>query len=333
MTVSTPELAEEARPSFGAVLQNIFSKREVMLLVLNVVFVLAVARITPIFATPLNFQVLLVGMAMEAVVAVPMVMLLVGGKFDLSVDGVVNMSGIVTGTLMTAVGTPMLPAIGAGAAAGLLVGLVNGIAVTKLKMNPLMTTLGTWWVAQGAAYGLTQGISPHRFSPSFVAIGMASPFKITLPIWYMVIAVIIGMIVLGKTKFGYHIYATGGDRDAARLHGVKVDQITIICYVLVALAAVFTSMVYAARLNSSVPNAVNGLNLRVIAGAVIGGCSLDGGEGSIIGGILGLFFMTMLVNASIILGVSPYWQQVMLGGVVLAAVAADAISKSKIPGR
>jgi ribose transport system permease protein len=331
--VTTPDLtADEIRPSLGATLRNIFSKREVMLLVLNVVFVLVVSRITPIFATPLNFQVLLVGMAMEAVVSVPMVMLLVGGKFDLSVDGVVNMAGVITGAMMTIAGYSMFVSILGGVASGLLVGLVNGLAVTKLKMNPLMTTLGTWWVTQGVAYGLTQGISPHRFPKEFVNIGMASPLHITMPIWYMIIVVAIGMVILGKSKFGYHIYATGGDREAARLHGVKVDRVTIICYVLVALAAVFTSLVYAARLNSSVPNAVNGLNLRVIAGAVIGGCSLEGGEGSVIGGILGLFFMTMLVNASIILGVSPYWQQVMLGGVVLAAVAADAISKSKIPG-
>ena len=313
-------------------MQDFLSRREVILLIFNVLFIFIVSRISPIFATPLNFQVLMTGMAMEAVILVPMVMLLVGGKFDLSVDGVVCMSGVITGTLLMA-GQPMLVAIGGGLASGLAIGLFNGVAVTKFRMNPLMTTLGTWWVAQGIAYGMTQGLSPHRFSKEFISIGMVNIFDLTIPIWYMVVAVIVGIFVLSKTRFGYHIYATGGDREAARLHGVKVDKVTIICYLLVATAAVFTGVVYGARLNSTVPNAVNGLNLRVIAGAVIGGCSLDGGEGTVIGGILGLFFMTMLGNASIIMGISPYWQQVVLGAVVLAAVAFDAISKSRLPGR
>ena len=323
-------LADEPRPTAVDLLGKIFGRREVILLLLNLAFVFVVSRMTPIFATPLNFQVLLVGMAMEAVMIAPMVMLLVGGKFDLSIDGVVNMSGVIMGTLMMA-GYPVLVSIAGGAVAGLAVGLFNGLAVTKVKMNPLMTTLGSWWAAQGVAFGLTQGISPHRFPGSFVAIGMSKILGQTIPIWYMIAALIIGTFVLSQSKFGYHIYATGGDREAARLHGVNVDRVTTIGYLLVAAAAVFTGMVYAARLNSSVPNAVNGANLRVIAGAVIGGCSLEGGEGTIIGGVLGLFFMTMLVNASIILGVSPYWQQVMLGGVVIAAVAADAIAKRRVP--
>ena len=198
-------------------------------------------------------------------------------------------------------------------------------------MNPLMTTLGTWWVSQGIAFGVTQGISSHTFPQAFIDLGYAAPFGITMPIWYAGVLVALAIWVLSKTKFGYHIYATGGNREGARLNGVNVDRITIICFVLVALASALAGIIYAARLNAAVPQTVNGLNLRVIAGAVIGGCSLSGGEGTIVGALLGLFFMTMLTNASIMLNISPYWQMCILGVVVLIAVGADALAKRRIP--
>jgi ribose/xylose/arabinose/galactoside ABC-type transport system permease subunit len=308
---------------------RILGRRDVIMLLINIAFMLGIAGFTPYFLTPSNFNVMLVGMAMETIVLAAMVILLVGGMFDLSVDGVVNMSGVLTGALLTR-GVDMWLSIPAGVAAALVIGLINGISVTKMRMNPLMTTLGTWWIAQGIAYGITQGISSHTFSSKFIALGMANPLSLTMPLWYMLVLVPLAIWVLAKTRFGYHVYATGGNREGARLHGVKVDRITIVSFVLVALASALAGIIYAARLNAAVPQAVNGLNLRVIAGAVIGGCSLAGGEGNLIGALLGLLFMTMLVNASIILAISPYWQISVLGVVVVVAVAADALAKRKV---
>jgi ribose transport system permease protein len=236
------------------------------------------------------------------------------------------MSGVITGWMLFQ-GASVLVAVLAGLASGLVIGLINGIAVTKLKMNPLMTTLGTWWITQGIANGVTQGVPSSTFPQPFIDLGYAQPLDITMPIWYMIILVPLALFVLSRTKFGYHVYATGGNRLAARLHGVKVDRVTIISFALVGLASAMTGLVYAARLNSASPQTVNGLNLRVIAGAVIGGCSLTGGEGNIIGALLGLIFMTMLSNASIVLGVSPYWQVSILGVVLLLAVGWDALTK------
>src|SRR5205085_2256996 len=129
-------------------------------------FVLILTQLTPYFAYPgngfANIRVMLVGMAMEAIVLVPMVMLLIGGMFDLSVDGVVNMVGVITGALLVQ-GINIWMAIAAGVASAVVVGLVNGFAVTRLKMNPLMTTLGTWWISLGIAFGVTQGSSSHTF--------------------------------------------------------------------------------------------------------------------------------------------------------------------------
>lgn len=316
-------------------LRRALGKREVILILLNLGFILVVSQLTPYFVYAgnnfANFRVLLIGMAVESVVLGAMVVLLVGGMFDLSVDGTVNMAGVVTGALLFQ-GTNMWVAILAGFLAAGTVGLVNGLAVTKIKMNPLMTTLGTWWIAQGIAFGITQGIASSSFPPEFKSLGQGeSIFNIATPLIYPLILLPIVIWLLSKTRFGFHVYATGGNREAARLHGVKVDRVTIISFVLVALAAALAGIVYSARLNAAVPQTVNGLNLRVIAGAVIGGCSLSGGEGSVLGGLLGLLFMTMLTNASVVLGVSPYWQMCILGVVLLIAVAADAYAKRRAP--
>jgi ribose transport system permease protein len=314
--------------------RRIFGHRAVIMLVINVGFILIMTRLSPYFLYAgngyANFKVMLVSMAMDTIVLAAMVMLLIGGMFDLSVDGVVNMTGVITGALLVS-GVNIWVAMAAGVTSALVVGLINGISVTWLKMNPLMTTLGTWWVAQGLAFGITQGISSHSFPQTFIDIGYSAPLGITMPIWYACLFVGLAIWVLAKTRFGYHIYAIGGNREGARLHGVKVNRVTIISFVLVALASALSGIVYAARLNAAVPQTVNGLNLRVISGAVIGGCSLSGGEGSIVGALLGLFFMTMLTNASIMLNISPYWQMCILGVVVLIAVGADAFAKRRIP--
>jgi ribose transport system permease protein len=329
-TKSAPPVPRLGRKSR---LRRVFGNRAVIMLAINIVFILIMTRLSPYFLYAgngfANFRVMLVSMAMDTIVLSAMVMLLVGGMFDLSVDGVVNMSGVITGALLVS-GVNIWLAIAAGFASALVIGLINGLAVTRLKMNPLMTTLGTWWVAQGLAFGITQGISSHSFSQEFVNIGYAAPLGITMPIWYAVFLVALAILALAKTRFGYHVYATGGNREGARLHGVKVNRVTVISFVLVALAGAFSGIVYAARLNAAVPQTVNGLNLRVIAGAVIGGCSLNGGEGTIVGALLGLFFMTMLTNASIMLNISPYWQMCILGVVVLIAVGADALAKRRI---
>jgi ribose transport system permease protein len=331
-TRSAPPVPRMGRKSWW---RRLLGNRAVIMLIINLAFILIMTQLSPYFLYAgngfANFKVMFVSMAMDTIVLAAMVMLLIGGMFDLSVDGVVNMTGVITGALLAS-GVPIWLAVAAGVATALIVGLINGFAVTRLKMNPLMTTLGTWWVSQGLAFGITQGISSHSFPQSFIDIGYAAPLGVTMPIWYAVVLVALAIWVLAKSKFGYHIYATGGNREGARLHGVKVDRITIISFVLVALASAFSGIVYAARLNAAVPQTVNGLNLRVIAGAVIGGCSLNGGEGSIIGALLGLFFMTMLTNASIMLNISPYWQMCTLGVVVLVAVGADALAKRRVPG-
>jgi ribose transport system permease protein len=321
-------LARGASATAAAAARRFVGSRVFLLVVLNGAFVLGVSFATPYFATGPNFRVMIAGSAMEFVMTAVMAFLLVARMFDLSVDGTVNMTGVVAGILMTH-GAAVPLAILTGLAIGAAVGAVNGVAVTKLRMNPLMTTLGTWWIGQGVAYGLTVGISPHLFPSAFVRIGGGMLGGIDTPLWYLIVLVPIAAWVLARTRFGYHVYATGGDAEASRLRGVKIDRVVIACFVAMGLASALAGLVYAARLNAATPIAVSGANLRVIAGAVIGGCSLSGGRGSVVGAMLGILFMTMLTNATVILGFNPYWQYTILGGVIFAAVAADALANRK----
>jgi ribose transport system permease protein len=299
------------------------SGRLVGLIVLNAGFALVMALITPHFLTAENFKELLIENSMEFLMAAFMAFLLIARMFDLSIDGVVNLCGVIAGLLLVR-HVPVVLVVLAALAAGALVGLLNGIAVTKWHMNPLMTTLGTWWGAQGVAYGLTNGISPNVFGSGFDNIGAGTLFGISMPVWYLIVIGSFLIWLLRCTRFGYHVFAVGGDAEAARLRGVRVDRVVVTTFVMMSLAAAFTGVVYAGQLDAASPVATNGANLRVIAGAVIGGCSLRGGRGSVLGAVLGIFFLAMLNNAVVVLGINPYWQYTVLGVVVFGAVALDA---------
>ena len=274
-----------------------------------------------------TFRVILDNMAPGAFLIPFTVMLLAAGRFDLSMDGAAVLGGVVAGLGMSDWGLSPLAAVLAGLAIGGLVGVVNGFSVEYFEMNPLITTLATWWIASGLALGFTKGQSPGRFPESFLAIGRTRILGLLPAVWYAVVAAVIGSIVFVLARAGRHIRATGGDREAARLNGVRTQAIGFRLYVLSGLAASSVGIVFAARLGSSSASAFDGLTLDVIAGAVIGGSALTGGRGSIIGGLLGLFLLKSMTSASVFLGISPFWQRAITGVVLLVAVGSDSIGR------
>ena len=333
------------RVRIAQLLRRASGSRLVALAIINLVFLLLVGAIEPVFVSPKKINILITNMALESIVLAAVVMLLASGHFDLSVDGIVSVSAVIMGKLMMGAAemgdltwqfgaghNPWLAAL-VGMAAGISVGLVNGLLVTKLRVNPFMATLATWWICIGTAYGLVQNITPWGFPESFQRIGQAEILGIPVIIFYALALISLFTFILHRTKFGYHVYATGGNRRAARLHGVNVDRATIVLYVLVAAVSAFMGIVFAARLNLASPYAVTGMALRVIAAAVLGGVSLSGGEGSIPCALLGLFLMNMLYNAAIVMGVSPFWQQAIMGFLLLGALILGGISARRAPER
>jgi ribose transport system permease protein len=330
-TIGAPEEALSGKPQATETEQHTWLGRFVrsrifLLIFVNLAFMAVIGVLKPVFLTRQNLTVVFTNLALETIVMCTVVLLLVGGLFDLSLDGIVAMAGIIAGKLMEG-GTHAIPAVAAGMGAGLAVGLINGLAVNKLKVNPLMGTLATWWITLGIAFGITRALSPYGFPEGFQAIGQVRIFGLKIFVYYALVAVIFFSILLNRTRFGWRVFAMGGDRRATRLYGVNTDRLGIILYLLAAGASSFVGIVLAARLNSSTPNAVDGMTLRVIAAAVIGGAGLAGGRGSVIGALLGLLLMSILTNATILFGVSPFWQKGLVGLILFVAVVLDAIGR------
>lgn len=313
---------------WGGLLRN----RVAALILIEVLFIASVAALNPDFLRPENFVVLLDNMAYPAIVAAFTVAILAAGRFDLSIGGVAALSAIVTGKMMTDGGQSVLLSVAAGIGTGLFIGFTNGFLIERYNLNPLMTTLATWWFAQGAALGITQSLSPSSFPDAFTAVGQARLFGLAMPVWIALALSIIVGIVLTRTKFGYHIFATGGDRAAARLNGVKVRRVGILVYMGSGFAASLAGLLFASRLDSAPAQAFTGMALTVIAAVVIGGASLEGGSGSVVGALLGLFLLQLFGNAAIYVGISPYWQQSISGLILLIAILADQFAHNRKAG-
>jgi ribose transport system permease protein len=294
-------------------------KRILGLIIINLVLIGVFSLSTPHFLSKNNLIVLVDNMALEAIILSGYTLLLVGGNFDLSVDGVVALSGVTAGLMMTSGISWIIAAATSLLLAG-LIGAFNGIIVNKYKINGLIATLTTWWICLGITFGTTKALAPYGFPDAFQLLGQTRVFGFRIIFVYAVILLIGLSIVLHFTKLGSHLYLSGDNKQASEMMGINVTRLGILMYSLVGVLAGFVGILLTSKLNAASPMAVDGMALRVIAAAVIGGANLSGGKGSIISGLLGLCLMGVLSNAIIQLGISPYWQKGLLGGVLLVAV-------------
>lgn len=256
--------------------------------------------------------------------------LLIGG-IDLSIGSVLAFTGVIAAKVIIEAGYPPLLGLLAGVTAGMVTGLINGLIVTKLRIPALITTLGTLTIIRGVSFTLTGGLPVFGFpKESFLgfaegvqAIGKGYVLGIPVPVIIMVIVFILGYVFLYRTYFGRYIYAIGGNLETARLSGIKVQRIQLLVYTLAGLLTGIAGMIVMGRVNSGQPSLGVGFELEVITAVVLGGVSIAGGAGSLLGVILGVFIMGVLSNGLIILNVTEYDQMVVRGLVLLIAVGVD----------
>lgn len=265
-------------------------------------------------------------MSINLIIAVAMTYCIISGGFDLSVGSVGAMAGCLTGIILESTGNIPL-AIAAGLASGAITGILNGFVIAKLNVPPFVATLGTMSAARGVALLVTGGIIISGFPDSFNFIGTGFLFGIPVPVIIMVIVVAIGHIVLSKTEFGLNIYALGGNFKASRLAGLENDKMIMKLYTLSGLLSAMAGIILTARVISAQPGLMHTTNLDVIAAVVVGGTSLAGGKGSIGNTILGSILMAALFNGLNIIGIGYEWQLVVIGIIVIIAVALDMISR------
>jgi ribose transport system permease protein len=312
-----------------AYLHKLMAAREITLIVLIVILIVVMSIASPYFLSLANFRAMAVGLVPTGVIVVGMAILLVSGGFDLSVGSVLALASTVCALLMIA-GTPILPAILATLLLGAFIGLVNGLLITGLAINPLVATLGTMSVARGLALVFTEGFSLSSLPPSFGLLGNTNLFGLPPIVWLMIVLVGLGDFLLRRSTFFRQIYFIGSNERAARLSGISVDRVRVVAYVLTSALAALAGIMLASRLMSGTPTAGGGLELQVLAAAVIGGASLRGGEGTVLGAFLGAVFVALINNAMTMLAVSIYWQMIVTGAVLVAAVAIDMIGRRRI---
>ena len=196
-----------------------------------------------------------------------------------------------------------------------------------MGVNPLIATLGMPQVARGAVFLLTSGLGIPNLPDSFNMIAQGKLFSLQYPIWIMLVVVIVGEILLRRSRFFRQSYFIGGNERSARLSGINVDRVKILNYVLMGALAALTGLLLTGRMGTASVSAGQGVELQVISACVIGGASLAGGEGSVLGSLLGVILMALILNGLNLLGVNPYWQTIVVGGVLILTVAADALSR------
>lgn len=310
-------------------LHKLMAAREITLFVLIVILIVVMSIASPYFLSVANFRAMAVGLVPTGIIVVGMAILLVSGGFDLSVGSVLALASTVCALLMIA-GAPILLAIAATLLLGAFIGLINGLLITGLSINPLVATLGTMSVARGLALVFTEGFSLSSLPPSFGLAGNTNLLGLPPIVWLMILFVAIGDFLLRRSTFFRQIYFIGSNERAARLSGISVDRVRVVAYVITSVLAALAGILLASRLMSGTPTAGNGLELQVLAAAVIGGASLRGGEGSVLGAFLGAVFVALINNAMTMLAVSIYWQMIVTGGVLVAAVAIDMIGRRRI---
>ncbi len=315
---------------------RLFHIKEIGVLCALIILIITMSVASPYFFKPRNLFNVLRSMSTIGIIAIGMTMIIITAGIDLSVGSVLGLCAMFCARLIYFDFPPMLALI-ATLLFGLIIGAINGIIITKVKVNPFITTLGMLSIARGLTYFIATGIKGtvssnipmHDEVVNFLGAGHIGP--IPFPILEMLFLVIIFSVFLKNTVLGRQIYAVGSNIEAARLSGINVDNVQIFVYSLTGGLCALAGIITAGLLSTAATNYGEGYELNVIAAVVIGGASLMGGEGTIIGAIIGAVIMAILNNAFVMLHFPVYLQTITPGVVIILAVATDRLRKHTKP--
>ncbi|HLL95065.1 MAG TPA: ABC transporter permease [Spirosoma sp.] len=280
------------------------------------------------FPTFGNWSQLLLNLSIDTIVAVGMMLLLVAGVFDLSVGSVVAFSGGLAAYIMITFGWPVAVAIPLTLVSAGLIGLVNGYLIAYQGVNPMIQTLAMMGIVRGGAL-LVSGSGIQNLPYWFNAISQSRLLGVQMPVWYMLLTVAVFAFLMQKTVFFRRYYYIGGNERAANLSGIRVRRMKLYGFMLTSLLAGVAGLLLTSRLGTALPTAGRGLELRVITAVILGGASLSGGHGKIIGALLGAVFMGLVSNVMVLARVSGYWQDIILGLILITAVWTDMVLQKR----
>jgi len=284
--------------------------------------------LTPHFLTISNLLNVTEQTTINAVIAVGMTFVILSAGIDLSVGSIVALTGVVLGSALHS-GVPVPAAILLSLTTGAVCGLLNGLLITRGGLPPFIATLGMMSIARGVALLFTDGRPISGFSAGFREISTGRPLMIPAPVLVMIVVYVTAHFVLTRTTFGRYVYAIGGNEEATRLSGVRVGFHKTMVYAVSGVTSAVAAVTLTARLNSAQPIAGMMYELDAIAATVIGGTSLLGGSGTLVGTLIGALIMGVLRNGLNLLGISSFLQQVVIGGVIIAAVLVDSLLNAR----
>ena len=296
-------------------------------------FCLILSFSSPYFLTTSNVLNILRQTSINGILSIGMTFVILTGGIDLSVGSVLAFAGIVGASYASpAFGghvSSLWVAITSALVAGLLLGSINGFIIAKWRVAPFVVTLGMLSMARGITYIYTHGMPVPQIDKKFLFIGKGTIFGIPMPVIIFAVVFLVCWIVLYKTRYGRYIYAVGGNEKSARISGVNTRFIIFTAYVISGLLSALGGLILTARTTAGLPQAGVAYELDAIAAVVIGGTSLSGGQGSLVGTVFGALIIGVINNGLDILGVSSYYQQVIKGAIIVAAVLIDSFRKAK----
>jgi ribose transport system permease protein len=312
--------AAPPKQSFGT---KLILFNEIMLVAILVIISVIISIGSPIFYSGTNLLNIFRDSSMAIIAGIGMTMLLITGEVDLSIGSLVAFVGVVTMDITNKTGNFFLGFL-AGLAVGAITGLINGLVRTKLKVNSLIGTIAMMMVLRGGVYLYRQAaVQNYHQLESFHFFGNGYVGFLPFPILLMIITYVIFLFIINRSILGRRLYAIGGNQIAAQISGIKVDRLKVSIFMMNSMLAAIAGVILVSRMNSGQPNSGTGFELTVIAGVILGGTSLGGGEGTLIGTLIGVLILRIINNGIIILRMNQDWQIVIAGIVIILAVFID----------
>lgn len=298
--------------------------------ILGLILLIAIVSIsTPKFLTGSNILNLLKSNSVNAIICCGMLLAILMGQIDISVGSTVGLTGVIGAYMITNLNAPVWAAVLCCLAVGAAVGLVNGTAVSYLKVPAFVATLGTMSIGRGLTEIISGGVTIRVRNDAYTALGNTSFHGVSIIILYAALILVLTWVLLNRTRFGYYIYALGGNPTAAQYSGVNVKKYNMLPYVFTGLLCGVGGIVWSARLGSAAATLGTGFEMDAIAAVVIGGTSMSGGVGTVGGTFIGILIIGVITNGLNLMGINSFWQDVFKGIIILVAVIIDVVRKSR----
>jgi len=307
------------------ILAYLSCRKEAGIFIALVALMVLISIFKPAFIAGENRYFLSRQIAHTAIVALGVFFVILSGGIDLSMGSVVGLSGVLCAMAMVVLHLHPLLAVGIGLLTGVVTGAINGTIVSYIPVTPFIVTLGMMSIARGAVYVLTEGKAVGNIPESFIDVVQMNVYGVPMAVIVMLIVAAIAHVALTYTVFGRRVYAIGGNEEATRLSGINTQRVKFFTYVISAALSSITGMLFIARFRTAQAEAGGGMELDAIAAAVIGGTSLFGGEGTVLGVLVGATIMGVVRSGLIFLNVSPFWQDSVIGVVIVLAAIFDVV--------